>query len=56
MGKINVVEKDYAVFINNPDFFLTISDFTIGAGVNIVENVNIIKSKEGLESSKESLN
>ena len=56
MGKINVVEKDYAVFINNPNLFLTISDFTIGAGVNIVENVNIIKSKEGLESSNESLN
>ena len=56
MGRINVVEKDYAVFINNPDFFLAISDFTIGAGVNIVENINIIKSKEGLESSKESLN
>ena len=56
MGRINVVEKDYAVFINNPDLFLAISDFTIGAGVNIVENVNIIKSKEGLESSKESLN
>ena len=56
MGRINVVEKDYAVFINNPDLFLAISDFTIGAGVNIVENVNIIKSKEGLESSNESLN
>ena len=56
MGRLNVVENDYAVFINNPDLFLAISDFTIGAGVNIVENVNIIKSKEGLESSKDSLN
>ena len=56
MNRINVVENDYAVFINNPDLFLAISDFTVGGGVNVVENVNIMKSKEGLESAKESLN
>ena len=56
MNRINVVENDYAVFINNPDLFLAISDFTVGGGVNVVENVNIMKSKEGLESAKESFN
>ena len=56
MNRINVVENDYAVFINNPDLFLAISDFTVGGGVSIVENVNIMKSKEALESANESLN
>lgn len=55
MNRINVVENDYAVFINNPNLFLAISDFTVGGGINIVENVNIMKSKEGLESAKESI-
>ncbi len=55
MSRINVVEKDYAVFINNPKHFLAISDFTVGGGISVVENVNIIKSKEGLESAKQSL-
>ena len=56
MNRVNVVEKDYAVFINNPKHFLAISDFTVGGGINIVENVNIMESQEGLESSKQSLN
>ena len=56
MSKINVVEKDYAVFINNPNHFLAVSDFTVGNGINIVENVNIIQSKVGLEPSKQSSN
>lgn len=56
MNRINVVEKDYAVFINNPNHFLAISDFTVGGGISVVENVNIIKSTESLESSKQSLN
>ena len=43
MNRINVLEKDYAVFINNPDLFLAISDFTVGGGVSIAENVNIKK-------------
>ncbi len=55
MNKINVIENDYAVFINNPDLFLAISDFTVGGGVSVVENVNIMKSKKALESAKESL-
>ena len=55
MNRINVVEKDYAVFINNPKHFLAISDFTVGGGISVVENVNIIKSKKGLKSAKQSL-
>ena len=54
MRGINVVEKDYAVFINNPNQFLAISDFTVGGGINVVENVNIIESTEALDSSKQS--
>ena len=49
MNMINVIEKDYAVFINNPNHFLAISDFTVGGGISVVENVNIIKSTESLE-------
>lgn len=56
MNRINVVENDYAVFINNPDFFLTMSDFTVGGGVSIAENVNIMKSREGSDLENESDN
>ena len=54
MNRINVLENDYAVFINNPDLFLAMSDFTVGGGVSIVENVNIMKSREGSDLKNES--
>lgn len=56
MNRINVVENDYAVFINNPDLFLAMSDFTVGGGIRIAENVNIMKSSEGSASDNESDN
>lgn len=56
MNRVNVIEKDYALFINNPNRFLAISDFTDGDGINIVENVNILKSNKGSKTNKESNN
>lgn len=41
---MNIIEKDYGICINNPNHFLTFSDFTVGDGIDIVENVNILKS------------
>ena len=56
MGRVNIIEKDYALFINNPNHFLAMSDFTDSDGINIVENVNIIKSNKGSKINKKSLN
>lgn len=50
-SKINVFKKDYGVCINNPDYFLSFSDFTVSDGVDIVENVNILKSKDEFQST-----
>lgn len=55
MNMVNIIEKDYALFINNPNHFLAVSDFTDSDGINIVENVNIIKSNKGSKINKESL-
>lgn len=41
----SITEKDYGFCINNPNYFLTFSDFTVSDGIDIVENVNIVKSK-----------
>ena len=45
-NKINVIRKDYGICINNPDYFLAFSDFTVSDGIDIVENVNIINAKD----------
>ena len=45
-NNINVIKKDYGICINNPDYFLAFSDFTVSDGIDIVENVNIIKAKD----------
>ena len=50
-SKINVIEKDYGICINNPDYFLAFSDFTVSDGIDIVENVNILKAKDEFEST-----
>ena len=44
--KFNIIKKDYGICINNPNHFLAFSDFTVSDGIDIVENVNIIKSKD----------
>ena len=57
MFGVNVIEKDYGVFINNPNGFLALSDFTVSHGVDIVNNVNIIIAKDDFENlDKESDN
>lgn len=50
-SKINVFEKDYGICINNPNYFLAFSDFTVSDGIDIVENVNILKAKDEFVST-----
>lgn len=43
--KINIIEKDYGIALNSPHHFLAFSDFTVSDGIDIVENVNVVKAK-----------
>ncbi|WP_407380195.1 phosphatidylglycerophosphatase [Methanobrevibacter sp.] len=57
MKRVNIIEKDYGVFINNPKKFMAMSDFTVSHGIDIVDNVNIIIAKDDFENlAKESNN
>ena len=49
--KINIIEKDYGIAINNPNHFLAFSDFTVSDGIDIIENVNIIKARDEYKST-----
>ena len=49
--KFNIIEKDYGICINNPNLFLAFSDFTVSDGIDIVENVNVIKAKNEFEAT-----
>jgi len=49
--KFNIIEKDYGICINNPNHFLAFSDFTVSDGIDIVENVNILKAKDEFEAT-----
>lgn len=49
--KIGVIEKDYGLCINNPKHFLAFSDFTVSDGIDIVENVNVVKAKDDFKST-----
>ena len=49
--KLNIVTKDYGICISNPNHFLAFSDFTVSDGIDIVENVNIVKSKDDFEAT-----
>lgn len=49
--KINVIEKDYGICISNPEHFLAFSDFTVGDGIDIVENVNVINAKDDFRAT-----
>ena len=48
---LNIITKDYGICINNSDYFLAFSDFTVSDGIDIVENVNILKSKNDFEKT-----
>ena len=49
--KFNVIEKDYGICINNPNHFLAFSDFTVSDGIDIIENVNILKAKDDFRAT-----
>ena len=49
--KFNVIKKDYGICINNPNHFLAFSDFTVSDGIDIVENVNIVKAKDDFNAT-----
>ena len=49
--KINIIEKDYGVCINNPKHFLAFSDFGVSDGIDIVENVNVVMAKDDFKST-----
>lgn len=44
--KLNIIKKDYGICINNPNHFFAFSDFIVSDGIDIVENVNIVKAKD----------
>ncbi|AMD18112.1 phosphatidylglycerophosphatase [Methanobrevibacter sp. YE315] len=48
--KFNIIKKDYGICINNPNHFLAFSDFTVSDGIDIIENVNILKAKNEFKS------
>ena len=49
--KFNIIKKDYGICINNPNHFLAFSDFTVSDGIDIIENVNIVKSGDDYEQT-----
>lgn len=49
--KINVIEKDYGICINNPNHFLAFSDFTVSDGIDIIENVNVLNAGDDFKST-----
>ncbi|WP_407421640.1 phosphatidylglycerophosphatase [Methanobrevibacter sp.] len=49
--KMNITEKDYGICINNPEHFLAFSNFTVSDGIDIVENVNVIKAKDDFRAT-----
>lgn len=49
--KFNVIKKDYGICINNPNHFLAFSYFTVSDGIDIVENVNIVKAKNDFKAT-----
>ena len=53
--KLNIIEKDYGICINNPNHFLAFSDFTVSDGIDIIENVNIIKAKDEFKATAKRL-
>lgn len=50
-NNISIIEKDYGVCIRNPNHFLAFSDFTVSDGIDIIENVNIVKAKDDFKKT-----
>lgn len=49
--KLNIIKKDYGICINNPKHFLAFSNFTVSDGIDIIENVNIVKAKNDFRAT-----
>ncbi|WP_462315914.1 phosphatidylglycerophosphatase A family protein [Methanobrevibacter sp.] len=49
--EFDIIEKDYGVCITNPNHFLAFSDFTVSDGIDIIENVNILKAKDEFKAT-----
>ena len=49
--ELNIIKKDYGICINNPNCFLAFSDFTVSDGIDIIENVNIVKAKNEFKAT-----
>lgn len=47
--KFNIIKKDYGICITHPHYFLAFSDFTVSDGIDIVENVNVLISKDDFD-------
>ena len=54
--EFDVIEKDYGICIANPNHFLAFSDFTVSDGIDIIENVNILKAKDEFEATAKRAN
>lgn len=50
---LKIINKDDGFSINNPDFFLAFSDFLVSDGIDIVENINILKGNYDFEELAE---
>ena len=48
--KLNITEKDYGICISNPEHFLALSNFTVSDGIDIIENVNVVKARDDFRS------
>lgn len=46
---LNIIEKDNGICINNSQFFLSFSDFEVSDGIDIIENINILKKNYKFE-------
>lgn len=51
--KLNLIIKKNGICINNPNFFLSFSDFHVSDGIDIIENVDIIKGEYDFETLAE---
>ena len=51
-NNLKIIATDEAIAINNSNFFLTLSDFDVSDGIDIVENINILSN----DSFKDEIN
>ncbi|MCQ2972120.1 MAG: phosphatidylglycerophosphatase A [archaeon] len=52
-NNLNIISKDNGLCISNPNYFLAFSDFKVSDGIDIIENIDIIKGKYRFEELAE---